>query len=232
MSTLTITPTAESLAAQFTENTGRHILDSGDAYGRGFERRAGMTAADFLAAPEITIDGDAIWLNTFHVLLKHLTLTGAARDLTADFRAYVDATPKGEAYYNAYRSVEDWLETIGADMAHSDNTYNHETFLDNVLQYVLFTYESVQYVALSTHNGADVRGGYSDYVIYAGCDDWLWSSTEADLLCRMCNRQITVGVGEIIVDGEPYDGEIGRNGECPACRWPELVSAGLRECYE
>lgn len=228
---ITATKTAEMLAAQFTENTGTHILDSGGGSGRGWQRRAGMTADDFLALPEIEIDDDMVSVNTFHLLAKHLHYSDRSADLTAQFRAYVDSTAVGDAYTNSCYSVQEWLDTIGGEYSEMENTYNYETLLDNTLQYVSFWLGGNYYTALSTHNGADVRGGYSDIVIYDGCDDWLWQATQADIHCRMCNRDMTIeGYNYVLVDGVPYDGTIGRNGECPVCRWPELVGGMIGGC--
>jgi len=46
----TANDTADILAGMFTENTGRHMLDSGGAYGRNWEHNQGRTTADFLNA--------------------------------------------------------------------------------------------------------------------------------------------------------------------------------------
>lgn len=229
---ITTDRTAQVLAAQFTENTGRHILDSGDAYGRGYERRAGMTAADFLARPEIEIDGNSVTVSLFHLLNKHLRYTDMSGYLTGQFRAYVDSTEPGDEYTNSCYSVANWLDTIGGEYGESENTYNYDTMLDGVVQYIPFSLNGEHYLALSTHNGADVRGGYSDIVIYVACDEWLWHAYTADLHCRMCNRWITVeGYSGVLVDGSTYDGEIGPKGECPVCRWPELVGGEIGGCW-
>ena len=41
------------------------------------------------------------------------------------------------------------------------NTYNHESLLDQVLQFVLFSGEYGEFVVLQIHGGCDVRGGYT-----------------------------------------------------------------------
>lgn len=41
------------------------------------------------------------------------------------------------------------------------NTYNGENLVDQILQYVLFSNDSGEYVALQIHGGCDVRGGYT-----------------------------------------------------------------------
>jgi len=225
---------AESLAAQFTEDTGRHILDSGGAYGRGFERLAGMTAADFEALPAVTVDpeyGD-VSVSLFHVLRQHLSVTPDTVELTRRFRAYVESTPKGEAYYNSADSVEEFLDGIGAERSRTDNTYNYETLADGVVQYVEFTLDADQYIALSTHNGADVRGGYSDYVIYRACDCWLYGLVQGSVVCRMCNSLFNVSLFEV-TDSDGLPVELGERGlsKCPACKWNYVEGDTIGECF-
>lgn len=50
---------------------------------------------------------------------------------------------------------------------HIINTYNGESSLTQTLQFITLgdTYDS-NIIALSVHNGADVRGGYTDYKIF------------------------------------------------------------------
>ena len=224
--------TAEALAAQFTENTGRHILDSGDAYGRGWEKRAGMTAGDFLAQPQVTVDDfGGVTVSLFHVLANHLEHTADAAHLTAGFREWITNQPLNDAYYNSMSSVEEWLETIGAELGQSDNTYNFETLADGVVMFVNFTYQDVYYLALSTHNGADVRGGYSGFVVYETCDCWMYALTRATIACQMCNRTFFVDTYEITDEcGTPTENGIGDRGACPECRWPELVGHDIEDC--
>lgn len=225
---------AESLAAQFTEDTGRHILDSGGAYGRGFERLAGMTAADFESLPAVTVDRDYgdVSVSLFHVLREHLDVTPDTLELTREFRAYVESTPEGEGYYNTAHTVEEFLDGIGASRGHTDNTYNYDTLADGVVQYVEFKLGDTDYVALSTHNGADVRGGYSDFVIYRACDCWLYGLVKASVVCRMCNSGFDVSLFEVTdSDGVPV--ELGERGlsTCPACKWNYVEGDTIGECF-
>jgi hypothetical protein len=156
--------TAKSVLAQWQENTGQHMLDSGGHMGRNWERNQAKTLETFTEAPEVTIDDDCVYVNTFQYLLKHLDTTADSEHLTSKFRAWVASQPEGEAYYNTPYSVESWLESIGAqpaeycDSIDSFNTYNWENSLDSVLQGVLFRVGDVTYTALSYHGGADVRG--------------------------------------------------------------------------
>tara|TARA_R100000808_G_scaffold930_5_gene4482 strand:- start:2618 stop:3736 length:1119 start_codon:yes stop_codon:yes gene_type:complete len=46
------------------------------------------------------------------------------------------------------------------------NTYNGEDFLSQVIQFVYWTDDDGEHVLLQIHGGADVRGGYSDAVVF------------------------------------------------------------------
>jgi len=50
--------TRNAVIAQLRENTGAHMLDSGGAYGRGFERWAKVTDDTALSAPPVTVHPD------------------------------------------------------------------------------------------------------------------------------------------------------------------------------
>jgi hypothetical protein len=191
------------IARMLTENTGSHFLDSGGAYGRGWQQRAGMTVDDFRARPpvrtevysgcEIADDGSVIKagdgiviLDTFHYLSSKLDYCAP---LTFGFHRF----GKG-----ANRKDDPWLVTMGEysakritgdpDADEKDiqrtqqdqhfslitfNSYNDENLLSSEIQGVAFvddTYGPV--VILHTHNGCDVRGGYSTpYVFTINTDE-------------------------------------------------------------
>jgi hypothetical protein len=227
MSTTTTDRTATQLLKQWQENTGWHMLDSGGHMGRNWERNQGKTLESFTEAPEATIEPAPygyVTVNTFQYLLKHLEATADSEHLTAQFRAWVESMPEGEAYYNSLGSAEEWLESIGAqsweDWQPSDrapqgfNTYNWENSLDSVLQGVEFSVSGVHYVALSYHGGADVRGGYTDYVVYEACDCWLYNTEDVTLACTGEDCEVLLDLrGD--QDGTDKDIEIGK--PCPEC---------------
>jgi hypothetical protein len=170
----TYTSTANKLASMFTENTGSHMLDSGSAYGRNWERHAGKTVADFMAAKTQGISSDGIvWLDTFHHLNAHLT---SAPDLDAMYAAF-DALHPNEGYLE---TVSLWLETLGVDIENTEpyggvfeyNSANNEyDLLDQTIQAVCFTLGDEAYTALQIHGGCDIRGGYTKPVIFYGSID-------------------------------------------------------------
>jgi len=237
MTTTMADRTATRLLGQWQENTGRHFLDSGGAYGRNWERNQAKTLESFTESPEITIEDGYngypgyVSVNTFQYLLKHLEVTADSEHLTSKFRAYVDSQPEGEAYYNSLDTVEEWLESISAEPAgYNDNvsgfnTYNWENSLDSVLMGAMFQIGDVTYTALSYHGGADVRGGYSDFVIYESCSCWVYNTEDVTLQCSGSECEVWLDLrGD--QDGTEKDIVIGQ--PCPECG-SELIGYGS-EC--
>lgn len=167
MTTVIAEPTAtqQVLLDMWTENTGRHMLDSGGAYGRNWERNQGLTVADMLARPPVTMDCNYgypdITVSAFHWLEDML-----------------EYDPRMQRMYELYDALftpdEPWLASAeqfaerandaswSSEPSRSFNTYNGESWLDSVLQYVTFTDKNgTPYVILQYHGGCDVRGGYT-----------------------------------------------------------------------
>jgi hypothetical protein len=163
----------------FKENTGRHMLDSGGAYGRNWERNATVSLDD---APEITIDelreGDTIEDICFSVdCYKFLTTVLELDEVCDTFNALqdkcaVEGDDYGDAYYGVYSQAECMLEQY--DIGKAWNTYNGENNLSQVLQGNNVEIDGEQYVLLQVHGGCDVRGGYTDAKLFK-MDEYLTS---------------------------------------------------------
>ncbi|NBU22779.1 MAG: hypothetical protein EBS38_02550 [Actinobacteria bacterium] len=203
--TITITKTAEKLAEMFTENTGTHLLDSGGAYGRNWERNQGKTAETFLSEPTGTVDDWMITISSFQLCEKFLEYNHVTEGFTKEFRDWVDASPKdrweeGYRCYNSPDDFSDWLiETYGLadDEIKGFNTYNWDNLLGTVLQGVEYQMGDMKLVALSVHGGCDVRGGYSDLVVFKACECWLYQSADAYTGCNSCHMAVSVRGSEI-----------------------------------
>lgn len=169
--TLTALSTDEVLVGMLTENTGRHMLDSGGAYGRNWERNGGMTVEAAKARPEIHVetwerDGghvvEYVTLDVFHFLSDRLDYNAEMDDA---FRAF--ATDDEHDRESWYTCLEEWLEEIGAGWQGGPcitvNTYNGEDSLSQILLYTMFEHPESgdSMVALSIHGGCDARGGYT-----------------------------------------------------------------------
>lgn len=169
--------TKEILASMLKENTGRHFLDSGGAYGRHWQRNQ---VRDFDAEPESVIEfhvyrhGEApqadilVTHNVYHWLEKRLSY-----DEGWDKRFHRWASLPGNQDEGWLSLMEGWVtrniekgrfdeETYGGGSAPSTtNTYNGEELLSQVLQFTEFRIDGRDFVLLQIHGGADVRGGYT-----------------------------------------------------------------------
>lgn len=170
----------QTIAAMLTENTGKHFLDSGGAYGRAWQRNMGKTVEDFRAMPSATAEiyvreygGETIaeilpCVNVFHLL------TGGALeldDLCSEFNAMpVDDWKSGD-FYGVSMAGAEWLDMRGFNAnGESFNTYNWGANHSQVLQGAELTRDGEwgdeKYLLLQIHGGADVRGGYTDAKLF------------------------------------------------------------------
>lgn len=228
--TLTAPTTADVIAGMLTENTGRHMLDSGDHYGRHFERNAGMTAADFEALPTATwgYGGEYAIVNVFHFLTERLEF---APELQAEFDAFAAENPDLHWLGLMELFVEEQYPDAGTATV---NTYNHENVLSQDLQYVVVNPEGDDYiygddifVLLQTHNGCDARGGYTAPKAFRVCGEvGLFDDNDVEFSCSGTEPRQVESLpgfpdGETVYHGWSYRGEwISNDGTC--CDDPEF----------
>jgi len=176
--------TIEVIYSMLIESTGTHFLDSGGDSGRHWQANQERTCRDFARDPVYRIyDLDTEYPYCRKSVYQHLVdsleyLDQANKDLVAWVAAdpyHWDKNPDGRCL----SSTDDVMEYMslyhgfgagdnGKNLdARSDNTYNGECDLTQNLQYVYLgdTYDC-DIIALSIHNGADLRGGYTNYKIF------------------------------------------------------------------
>lgn len=146
---------------------GHHMLDSGDIYGRNYERPV---------AKGVTVDidynehRDEFYVSASIPLGEFLD---AAFTIDAELTRKLRRIEKIEGNrLNSRDAAELLTQAIpGATLGNWENTYNYETDLDQVVQYhTIETEDSGTVYVIETHNGCDVRGGYSNCVV-ARLDD-------------------------------------------------------------
>lgn len=182
--TKTIDPTASVLAGMLTENTGTHMLDSGGAYGRAWQRNQGQTIETLEAAPLVHLDFwdgelEGITIDVFQFLKECLEYD---EDLDAKFQAYAETQPD-EGWMTICDDFMGELKDVGELVSglYGDgdpwwtNTYNSEDALSQTLQYLFFTLDDEEFVLLQIHGGADVRGGYTTPRVFGHSDGGAWS---------------------------------------------------------
>lgn len=129
-------------------------------------------------------------MDVFHFLTDRLEITPESRELQKKFEQYDKEHPDG--YY--LQEMEDFAEQEkdeGSE-SYSDNSFNGENPLSQVIQYVSFQKDGKNFVILQIHGGADIRGGYtaphifetedmfnlSDYSISASVKGKSWYSDD------------------------------------------------------
>lgn len=174
MFTMNATRTEQVVYEMLTENTGRHLLDSGDAYGRNHERNQAKSLDDFRNEARTVFDtrwGD-VSVSLFHHLVDKLTYA-------AEEDNYFHQWAKDKDDY-WLQLVEDYAEFRGWEIAFSENSYNRESNLSQVIQYTV--YDS-GLVALQVHGGADVRGGYTAPRIFSIDDPYDLALESGTIYC-------------------------------------------------
>lgn len=174
----------ETIIEQMTENTGKHALDSGGENGRLWQRNQGK---DLEAEPEYTVETDTdneetiVMVSTFHYLNERLK--------TDEFTEMVNGIiEKNDLHW--VQEIAEELQEMGYDVDENNtvNTYNHSAPVTQDFLYIPFEINNDVYILLQTHNGADIRGGYSQ--------------TKAYKLSEFAE-----GFGAVFIDVETKDGE-------------------------
>ena len=156
--------TEQQIYNMLTENTGTHFLDSGGANGRHWQRNIKKSLEDFRKEEVFNSDAKDIWeieKSLFHHLKDSIKYNS---DLNEGLQVYL----KHKDLENWREPVEQYLQSkFPNEKIDHINTYNDDCVLSQTLQIItvgdMYTNETV---ALSIHNGADVRGGYTDFKIF------------------------------------------------------------------
>lgn len=179
----TQTQTQNLIKEMLTENTGSHFLDSGGAYGRHWQENQ---FRDFDSEPEVLLrflpngEFDFYSVNIYHYLCEVLELDECAIAANKILEQEDDTHWVDEAWNCLRELFKDFHNDPNKAFLKDNfdlkresevkNTYNYEENLSQVLQFKEFTlddgYQEIPYVMLQVHNGADVRGGYTDTRVF------------------------------------------------------------------
>jgi len=167
--------TSEILVQMLRENTGRALCDSGDFYGRNWERNR---AVDFSAVSPSTISFSSyngkpdidITHNIYHWLLERVRYEDGLTKLYDKFCRIHD--PNNNSYHLAL--INEFIDKLDSSYKYGPvsgfygegepvcvNTYNEECFLSQTIQFTYFNSSMGELIALQIHGGCDVRGGYT-----------------------------------------------------------------------
>jgi hypothetical protein len=173
--------TTKIIYKMLTEDTGKHMLDSGGAYGRHWQHNQKKSFKDFKNEPvynfklETNQDKKIDFVNCTKSLFHHLSdsleyserETKKLNDWINENKYDCFKNPEGRA--SCLSDVELYFESFNK-YVNCLYTYNDDNILSQDFQIVYAgdIYES-DLIALSIHNGCDARGGFTDYKIFR-CD--------------------------------------------------------------
>jgi hypothetical protein len=170
----------EKLYTILTTGTGQHMLDSGGAYGRHWQRNQLRSLESFKEEEVATLDEwGSLTIPLFHHLWEALNVTSLSEALDADFQAF---SKDREGSY--MEDSEAFIKHIGAEAGYSENSYNRDSCLSQVIQYQTFALGNRDYVALQIHQGADVRGGYTRPYIFELADEYALEYESGSIWCE------------------------------------------------
>lgn len=155
METIEATITEQVIYEMLTENTGRHMLDSGGEDNRSWQRNQVKSLQDFKNEARTNFDVRyyEATLSVFHHLTEKLTYSP---EYTEALNEYMEGS---DAYL--LELVETFASHMGWRVIFSENSYNRDSLLSQVIQYTVYDTGSELLAALQIHGGADVRGGYT-----------------------------------------------------------------------
>ena len=179
--------TKKAIYEMLTESTGEHFLDSGGEDNRHWQQNQKKTLSDFESEPyEIIEDEDTDYpyreLSVFH----HLTRTLEYQETrTEDFKKWLAR----EERENDLSNAEDYLSEFYAYDTTIINSFNEECDLSQVILFVAGRIFEDDIIALAIHNGADVRGGYTDYRIFKVKDEsfYMWHEESDQIKERLAS---------------------------------------------
>jgi len=195
----------EKLYTILTTGTGRHMLDSGGDSGRHWQRNQLKPIDSFKEEPRAVMDEwGEVTISLFHHLVEALHVTRLSEALDEEL---TDFSKEREGSY--LEDIEAFIEHIGAEEGYSENSYNRESNLSQVIQYQTFTLGGTEYVALQIHQGADVRGGYTRPYIFELADEYALLSEYASILCTGEEKHRYDWSNEWLIEGScapsPYE---------------------------
>ena len=181
--------TQDIVKKMLTENTGRHICDSGGAYGRHWEKNQGR---DFEAEPPTLAEFSIyqhkeqseldiqITHNLYHWLTSRLDYSERVDNI---FTWYCNR--KSQVDLSWQQNIANFLDylkpdSICGDRPMGENTYNGDCLLSQTIQYNQFSIDNIDLVLLEIHGGCDVRGGYTKPRVFE-CDESLFDYCQASL---------------------------------------------------
>jgi hypothetical protein len=169
MKTQHITEEQTLIYQMLTTSTGKHFLDSGDAYGRHWQKNQARTIEDFIAEDQATLYISKyenkleaeVSISLFHYLSENLELDSICRTFNA-----LPCDNWESDMFGVSKEGKEYLESLDATIKDDFNSFNWDSSLSQYIQYTLLDIDGTDYVALQIHGGCDIRGGYTDAKLF------------------------------------------------------------------
>ena len=219
------------IARLLKQETGRHFLDSGSAYGRHWERNANKTDEDLLAWDfnlEVRPNYFQVSRNIANYLYEAFDFDRHHTTKLMEF-----SRSKKFADENWYTCLRAYIESVGGDFgSYAGNTYNRQSFLTQCIAFeqVDLPDRCGEYYAVCIHQGCDIRGGYGEYFIAEATDE-MHMDAHATLYCKNDHQFYTDDTYRWYPEYEPWgnhcytddDFKIASNAhswwvQCPICK--------------
>ena len=155
--------TANLIHTMLTTSTGTHMLDSGGDNGRHWQRNQSKSLADFNAEPEAVLEWYCTRDDAGNIIEAHPEVTVSL------FHKLTSGVIWQDDYCRTSSEQSEWLDMRWFVQPHGSegwNTYNWENNFSQVIQGHNLELEGEHYVLIQIHNGADVRGGYTDAKLF------------------------------------------------------------------
>ena len=160
--------TEQKLIEMFQENTGIHMLDSGQKDNRHWQRNQKLKPSDFIKRQRFTIEDDELIEDTFKMLYDNVAFTPEASNWNDVWRKYLNH--KENEHASELCLMEEFIKEHNQNKEYYghevQNSFNEETALSQVIQYGYFEVNEQVFILLQIHNGSDVRGGYTEAVVF------------------------------------------------------------------
>jgi len=152
------------------QNTGRQMCDSGDYYGRNYDKPLPEKPISITCNRDKDDD-----ISEFYASISLGELLDATLDI--DEKIQEQFAQIYELEENQHVSWKDLMDTWAEKYEYTEqgngyNTYNNENDLDQDFQYHIYSpydedgedwfYSENTVIFIQTHNGCDIRGGYSN----------------------------------------------------------------------
>ena len=176
------------------ENTGVSFLDSGDAYGRHWQKNQNR---DFKREPACFVkvykDYVEITYNIYHYLVNHLDVSEKSEKIQRQFESFCNRKEyEDKSWPTCMEGFLDWLGSIENDFERREivNTYNYDNLLSQILQYNIFYLDGRPFILLQIHGGCDVRGGYTKPYCFKLIDEdyFILDQIDVEAYCIKCKN--------------------------------------------